>query len=328
MRIITSDKKKGFHKIKVESPTDLWELAHLLKKGDRVEADTWRTFRVGSKEEKKKVHLTIDVEDVAFSPYKGALRVRGKIVEGRPEEYVQKGRYHSIDVKEGDVVKLHKHFSPFEWKRLQKAVKKSREAKAYILSVEGEGVGVWRITPFAVEEEAFHPFPSKRASDKERRKALQEVVAKLPEKGFIVIGNSAFAKAFVEEMKERGRTFSYVETSEGGWEGIREALLSGKLSQQLGELKAEEEAKLSEELGKAVARGMAAFAKDVERAVEMGAVKKVLVHESVLRDEGIREILDKAEEQGAEIHVFSDTPWGEQVKLLGGIVAILRFPLS
>jgi peptide chain release factor subunit 1 len=69
--------------------------------------------------------------------------------------------------------------------------------------------------------------------------------------------------------------------------------------------------------------------KDVEKALEYGAVQILIILEEEIPDKKAEELEEKAANSGAETEIVTDeTSEGKQFKNLGGIGAILRFPIS
>jgi protein pelota len=66
--------------------------------------------------------------------------------------------------------------------------------------------------------------------------------------------------------------------------------------------------------------------KEVQEAVELGAVEQVLIADTLLRDENITKLIEKAEAMRAVIVILSSgfEP-GERLVALGGIAALLRY---
>ena len=68
--------------------------------------------------------------------------------------------------------------------------------------------------------------------------------------------------------------------------------------------------------------------KDVEKALEYGAVEMLIILEGKIEDKKAEELEEKAANSGAKTEIVSeDTQEGKQFKNLGGIGAILRFPI-
>ena len=123
MRIIRFEKENGFAKLKVENEFDPWQLQQMVKKDDFVKAKTIRQLFVqketGKEKGKRKLLLLeIKVEKVEYDELKKELRIKGKIVEG-PEE-VQRGSYHTIEIKPGNILGITKTWTNEEMHRLKR----------------------------------------------------------------------------------------------------------------------------------------------------------------------------------------------------------------
>ncbi|HLD41562.1 MAG TPA: hypothetical protein VJB06_00865, partial [archaeon] len=122
MDIISKDFRKGFAKIRVTDPDDLWYLSHLIDPGDFVTGKTTRKIKIGTGDNaavtKKTLTLTIEAETVELAEH--SLRINGKIREG-PED-VPQGSYHAISLELGSEFTLEK----VQWLEYQK--KKLKEA--------------------------------------------------------------------------------------------------------------------------------------------------------------------------------------------------------
>ena len=67
----------------------------------------------------------------------------------------------------------------------------------------------------------------------------------------------------------------------------------------------------------------------VENAVNMGAVKKLLVRDLNIRSDNLEKIMDLTENMGGEVTIISsEHEGGEQLQALGGVAAVLRYPIS
>jgi protein pelota len=77
--------------------------------------------------------------------------------------------------------------------------------------------------------------------------------------------------------------------------------------------------------GGAVAYGKA----EVRKAIDYGAAEEVLVSDTLIRDPGVARLLEEAERINARVVVFSsEFEPGNRLNALGGIAALLRYPLS
>ena len=107
MKIIKSDYKKGYVKVKIENLDDLWYLNHIIEPGDFVKGKTFRKIKIGQEGQrkqkvvKKSIYLAVQVEKIGFSKTSNILRVSGIVKEG-PED-VPLGSYHTINLEENSV---------------------------------------------------------------------------------------------------------------------------------------------------------------------------------------------------------------------------------
>ena len=110
MKILRFHKNEA--KLMVENADDLWHLSNVIEIGDSLEGRTFRKIKLGGVEErsqkitKKPVFLKIGVEKVEFHKFSNALRVSGKVLEGK--EDIPKGSYHTFNIEAGSSITLTK----------------------------------------------------------------------------------------------------------------------------------------------------------------------------------------------------------------------------
>jgi protein pelota len=138
MKIIHFDRKSGEMKVQADTLDDLWHLDKIIAPGDEVESHSLRTYKVGTKEEKKSVTIRVKAERVEFAKSANRLRVLGTIIWGEPEDYVQLGKHHSIDVGPGDRVRIVKSWKKHEYDRLKEAEKETLRPKLRIIVMDEE----------------------------------------------------------------------------------------------------------------------------------------------------------------------------------------------
>src|SRR5579863_919854 len=106
MRIVHEDPRTGVRKLLLQTPSDLWRTARLVRPGDRVGASTTRRDpeapedAPAAQRERRRVFLVVQAEQVEFHGFSKHVRVTGPIVEG-PFDI---GRHHTLDLAEGDEV--------------------------------------------------------------------------------------------------------------------------------------------------------------------------------------------------------------------------------
>jgi len=151
----------------------------------------------------------------------------------------------------------------------------------------------------------------------------------------VILGPGFTKEEFLNYLKsgspEIFRESTLAATGQAGMAGIREAMKKNLAGRLVEEHRISRETRLVEEFFTEVARGndMAAYgAEDIKEALEAGAVSGLLITDELFRNElkGYENLLTKAEEKGAGIHIISTAhDAGRQLASIGGAGAILRF---
>ncbi|MGC9554286.1 MAG: mRNA surveillance protein pelota, partial [Thermoplasmatota archaeon] len=118
-------------------------------------------------------------------------------------------------------------------------------------------------------------------------------------------------------------------TGQAGMAGVKEALNRGIVERLVEASSLARESRLVESFLAALARGepVAYGEEEVERAVTLGAAEQVLVTTGRVRSH--QPLLERAEKTGATVSVISDVhEGGEKLSALGGLAAMLRYPIS
>ncbi|HSB46836.1 MAG TPA: mRNA surveillance protein pelota [Candidatus Bilamarchaeum sp.] len=341
MKIVHFDRKTGEMKIAVDTLDDLWHLDKVIAPGDLVEAHSMRTYKVGTREEKKSVTIRVKAERVEFAKTSNRLRILGPIVWGEPEEYIQLGKHHSIDAEPGEKIKVIKDWKNHEINRLKEAEKESKKPKIRIIVLDEEKALFAILRAFGVDYGAeFYSSGSKRDENYEKTKTeyfgrIAAEIERHPEK-FIVAGPGFtkdnlkdFMAARKPELLKRivFETVSYAERS-----GVNELFNRGVIEKIMGEERFEKEMKLMEELLVDIHKdtGKAVYGiKEVRKASEAFAVSKLLVLDEYLRaDKEAEAVVELADRNKAEIVIFSsEGDAGAKLKGFGKIAALLKFRL-
>jgi protein pelota len=124
----------------------------------------------------------------------------------------------------------------------------------------------------------------------------------------------------------------------GGTAGVYEALRSGVLLKAASRLRVVEETEVMEEVMKRLGKGEGKITyglMDVENAVKLGAVEKLVVADSLLREaedklrlqvEGLMHEVERR--NGCVTVVSTEHEAGSKLVALGGIAALIRFPIK
>ncbi|MBI5046672.1 mRNA surveillance protein pelota [Candidatus Micrarchaeota archaeon] len=345
MKVTFYDPKIGELKLHVSDSEDLWHLSKVLAPGDEVESATTRTYKVGNREEKKNVKIRVKAEQIEFSQNSNRLRVLGSIIWGEPEEYVQTGRYHTIEVAADDRLKILKGpggWKQHEIKRLRDAEASSKKPRLRIIVLDDEKALNAILRSYGVEYGAeFYSSGSKR--DENYAKTTEAYFEKIageiqrhPEK-FLIAG-PGFTKDNLKDYLAKKHapllkkiifeSVSYAERS-----GVTELFKQGIIEKIMGEERFEKEMKLIDEFISALHRGSELIAygpKEVKRAADSAAIKQLLVIDDYLRtDSLVDEIVLLAEKNRADITIFAaEGDPGLKLKGFGKIAAFLRFKIG
>jgi protein pelota len=357
LRILEINRKKEFVKIIPQTLDDFWHLYNIIYRGDQVYARTTREIKTdekyarSSRGERVPVFLGVNVENVSWDKFLGRLRVHGTVCEAT--ENVPAGVHHTLNITlNTPLTVVKKAWAKHHLDRLKRASATS-EKPVIIVSIDDEGYAIATTAQYGVEEkiEERIKLPGKHEAEK-RSAALNDYFRRLADSlrqvwmpvrsPIAVIGvgyvKNDFAKFLENEAGDIFRSVVDVKSvNNGGVAGIYEAFRSGVLLRTMSQMRMVEEAEVVEEflrrLGKGEANAAYGF-DEVKRAASMGAVEKLILADSALRDtsdeqrlrleELMREVEDK---KGTVIVVSTEHEAGKKLTALNGLAALLRFAL-
>jgi protein pelota len=357
LKILEKNLDKGYVKVVPDTMDDLWHLYNVIYKSDEVYARTTREMKPDDKYgrpgrgERKSLFLGVRVESVAWDKLLGRLRVHGTICSA--PENVPTGAHHTISIGMNvPTTILKREWAKHQVERLLRASRAS-EKPVIIVSIDDEGYAVATTTQYGINERLGEAvkLPGKLESER-REAAVREYFAHAlgslrmvwtAEPGPIVIIGVGYVKNdFVRFLgSEAGDLAKQVVdvkgVNSGGVAGINEALRSGILQKTMKRLRIVEETEVVEEILKRLGRGESKVAygsEQVERAARQGAVEKLVVADSVLRESSdeerlhVEEIMRAVEQRdGSTIVVSTEHEAGSKLVALGGLASILRFPV-
>ncbi len=358
MKIFRIDLKKGFAKVMPESLDDLWHLYNIILEKDEVHARTTRQTKPDdqyarpTKAKRVPVNLGVKVEKMFWDRILNRLRINGIVCEA-PEKLSIKGSRHTINVTVNKPITIvKKRWQKHELDRLKRA-SRITAAPLTIVSIDDEdycvailrqyGIDVkagWR-TKLPGKFEAEKRVKAKQLFFKFALKSLREAWGPL-HSPIIVIGPGFIKDDFVGYVKNEAKDVAasiigVKGVNSAGLSGIQESLRSGILSNMLEHVRVADEMSAMEEflarLGKGKQNVTYGFS-DVEKAANYGAVEKLLVADSTLRETtdekriALEKIMKTVEKTRGEIMVLStEHEAGTKLLSLGGVAALLRFPL-
>ena len=349
--------KKGFVKVVPETVDDFWHLYNVIYRNDSVYAGTTREVKQDEKYGRPKrgeripVFLGVNVEDVGWDKFLGRLRVHGTICEA--PETVPTGAHHTLNITLNTPLTIvKKSWARHEVERLKRASRTS-EKPIIVVSIDDEGYLIATTAQYGIEERIEERIRLPGKHEAERRSeattayfrrvlnSLRQVWTPLHSPiaiigvGFVKNDFARFVEAEAPDVA--GAVADVKSVNNGGMAGIHEALRSGVLLKTVKKLRIAEETEAVEEVLKRLGKNEATVAyglEEVRRAAGLGAVEKIVLTDKMLRDSDdekrllIEEIMETAEQKGGTITVVStEHEEGNQLSGLGGITAILRFPL-
>ncbi len=346
MRLLHRDPTTGALRLRLETPSDLWRIARLVRPGELVGASTTRRDPEapldvpGAERTRRRVYLVVRVEQVEFHGFSQHVRVTGPIVEG-PFDI---GRHHTLDLTEGADVTVQKSgLSVGEQALLDEGLARRGDPAIVLASVDWGDSSIVRLHGRAVEPvaEVRRTIAGKQfeggQAEKDRSAYLEElralIVREAGAASAVVVAGPGFLKEalsrrLTETAPELAKRMKVYPTAEGGRVGVDELLRSGRASEVLRASVAAEEAQVVEQLVQAVAGGRRAAVgvREVAEATDAGAVETLLVGERLLGDPTVVAVLDRSRGSRARVFVVrSEEPPGRRLAGFGDIAAILRY---
>ena len=356
LKIVEKNLHQGFVKVVPDTPDDLWHLYNVVYRGDEVYAYTSRAIKTDSEAARPKsaervsAFMGVTVESVGWDKFLGKLRVHGLICHA--PDIIPTGAHHTIALglnQQFTIVK--KQWPKHLLDRLTMA--SESEKPLIILSIDDEGFAIAETKQYGVEmkvEERIR-LPGKHEADKrvEGTKAyFRKVLNTLNQiwaqnhNPIVIIGagfiKNDFARYLSEESKDINKHVADIKSvNNGGTAGIHEALRSGVLLKTTNQLRVVEETDTMEEVMKRLGKGEGTITyglTGVKEAVQMGAVEKLIVADTALRDAEedqrltLETLMRDVEKQNAKVTVLStEHEAGSKLLSLGGLTALLRFPI-
>lgn len=332
-------KQTGEVRLFPESLDDLWHLKHLLHEGDLIYAQTFRSLESQTdkvrpeKTEKKPVRLGIRVTKVEFHHNANRLRISGVIVHG-----VDEGFHHTVNLETGQEISVIKRWHGIDLERIDRAVRASTAGVVHVVSLEEGSAEIYRMRQYGPELfTSITGGSGKREGMDARSIFFGDVMTALQETtGPLVIAGPGFVKEdFISFVRRRNEDLAdrcmSVETRRVGKGAVQDVIGQGMLDRITEDIQLAREVSLLEQLlARMGSTGPLAYGiEEVDKAVGFGAVEDLMVIDHLIRDEKVTDILEEAESVRARITVFSsEFEPGKQLEALGGIAALLRFPIE
>jgi len=356
LKIIEKNLHQGFVKVVPDSPDDLWHLYNVIYKGDAVYSMSSRAIKSDTETSRPKsgervsAYMGVRVESVGWDKFLGKLRVHGLICHA--PDIIPEGAHHTLSIALNQPMTIVKP----EWpKHLLDRLEKASETEKpmLILSIDDEGFAIAETKQYGYETrvEQRMRLPGKQDAEKrvEATKGYFHLALDCLKKLWttnhnpvVIIGagyvKTDFVRYLNDEDSDLAKSVVDVKSvNNGGTAGIDEALRSGVLLKAAHQLRIVDETETIEEVMKRLGKGEGTVTYglvDVENAVNMGAVEKLVLADTTLRDANeaqrlkLEALMHEVERRRAGVTVIStEHEAGSKLLSLGGIAALLRFPL-
>lgn len=351
MKILRFHKNEA--KLGVENADDLWHLSSIIDVDDTLEGRTFRKVKLGGAEDraqkisKKPVFLKIGVEKVEFHKYSDALRVSGKVLEGK--EDIPKGSYHTFNINEGSTITIIKpEWLKYQRQKLEEASKEKKpdtlicvfdREEAYIALMKKYGFDVIAELKGEVAKKDNDRQPVKNFYD-EIISSIQEYTKRYNIDHIILASPAFWKEELMKSLKDPEIKKKIVPAACSSCDkgAINEVIKRPEVQTVLQQDRIAKEMGLVEQLLSEISKqGAAAYGIDeTETAVKAGASKALLVTDGLIQKtrqeekfQRINEIMKMADRTESKIHIISsDHDGGKKLDGLGGIGAILRYKMS
>ena len=345
MKIIFEDLDHGELKVMPENLDDIWHLYNIIQPNDLVRAVTYRTDEQGSdkirskKGTKKKMKLSIRVEEVKFHEFSDRLRIHGIIEEG-PQD---KGSYHTFNVtaEEMDKITIVKtEWKEFELERLKQAVSQSKQGLILFACLDDDSATLAILRQSGVQWIAdvdSHRSGKQYDSPNVEKEFFGEIISivkhnKGSETPLVVLGPGFAKDHFINHGKkvEADLFASCIShaTGNAGMNGIHEALKTGVVEHIAKENRVVLETNLVEQFFEEIKKsGNVSYGfADVETALTNGAVDHLLISDKLVRTNQAEKLLDLCQKNQSKFTIINSMhDAGKKLDGIGGVGALLRF---
>jgi protein pelota len=323
MKIIKFYESVGSLKIRVDTLEDLWTAQRIIFANDLVKSESERKFKSSEsdKGELKKVVITVRAEKTELDKDAMRLRVLGKIVEGKPLEYIKINSYHTLNIAPGDVFEIMKT----EWHDyivdvVRNAVSDSKRPRLGIIVLDEEKALPAYLLGYGLEfRNEIYSRLSKRMQPKDfqeqQKKYYDEIIntAKDMVVDTVVIAGPGFTrddvKAYGESsgiLKKINKRLFFENISNSERSGVYELIKSGKFARILEKERIRDEFRLIDDFLTNLSTGKSKYGMDnVDMALKSMEADVILVNDSVLGDPAIQKLLARAEGDRVKIEVFN-----------------------
>ena len=334
-----------------EDSDDLLILRRIIKKDDRVVGDTTRVikqdkdFSRPDKGERTRVRIGLYVEKPSLDNVLDRLRISGIITESTNES-VPHGSHHSFVVKINDAITIFKK----KWTRLEKKLIRSKNQKFGFLLVAIDttdcGIGRLKGTHLQIMPNIYSGSSGKRYKtnfniEKFFDQVLKAISSSIKENDVLILfgpgeTKKKFGNFFQKDPIAKNHKLELVEgIDSGGEDGIYTFTKSDIMKDIMSESKLATVSSIIDEIMLRANKKSRKFTmgfEETQKAKQFGAIELLVFSDKIIQtqdEEEVIKFLNDVENKGSKVFsVDSTTDLGLRVTGLGGIVSLLRFPIS
>lgn len=349
-----------------DSVEDLWHLYNLIGKGDFIKTITFRkvAHESGGKSSstKKKINITIKVEEIEYDQKEGIIRYKGKNVS--ENEFIAIGQYQSIEIAKGITFTVFKkNWDVFHIERLKQATDPTVSSDLAAIVME-EGVAhLYLISAHltTLQAKIEQNIPKKRKGATQHDKSLITFFQKILEAiakninfelvKCVIVASPGFTKdqfadylanntsndKYNETIQKNLNKFIYVHSSSGYKQALQEVLGKQEVLSQIKNTKATEDVAMMEKFNEILGTDMDRIVFgliSVQNASDKDAIETLILTDNFLRKvspqirQSVTQIMKHVKSKGGNVFKMSSQHvTGEKVDSFGGITAILRYAM-
>ena len=342
MKILNYDKKQNKLSLEIKSNEDMWLLEMMLKNAEYISGWTTRIYKLGNKEERKRVFVKLDVQNIKYDEHTNHLRILGTIIEGHPEEFIQKGRHQTLEISIGSKIDIIKKWHSYEIKRIKETENISKVPAILVIVMDREKAIFANITGertkyLSVIRSRLHKDDDNY--DQKQKSYFGRILSEINDyTGPIIIAGPGFAKDnFKTFLKEKNpelvkrvlfESCSYAELN-----GIKELIKKGilkKISSNFHSIKESEFIDKFNQLLNSEPDKVAYGFEAVKKAYDYGAIDRIIINYNALRKNPIlADIINKLIASKHEVIIVMDKSENyDLIKSFGDVMAILSFKVN
>lgn len=367
-RQIDERTRAGVVKLEAKDAEDMWHAYNLIAEGDNLRASTIRkvqqeTSTGSSSSERVRMTVTIKVNSFEYDPSVVMMRVSGRITTENSN--VRVGAFHTIELEPHRAFSIEKEYwDSIDLDRLDLSLNPAADADLGAIVMQ-EGLAhvllvVRSLTLTRARIEVPIPRKGKNAlynRDSAISKFFGEVLRAcvqhldLSKLKVFVIASPGYVKdefykfAMLEasrqnlrDLLENRSKILLSHCSSGHKHALQEVLTRPDFRVRLANTKAVGEVNVLNDFHAMLEKNpdRAVYGPNhVKLASEMGAIQKLLVTDKLFRAADVEsrkryvQLVEKVRESGGTVNIFSTQHvTGEELQLMSGVAAVLRFPLA